>query len=57
MVVCRNEGSETPIQSTNLKRGAAFEGEVKILAGEVVIFAEFPGDKGYAGLLKYTANY
>jgi hypothetical protein len=57
MVIAREERHETPLQTTNLKRGATFEGEVRIpMPCEVVVFAEFPGDKSYAGLLRYVAN-
>jgi hypothetical protein len=41
-------------QWTSLKRGASFEGEVAVSAGDVTVCGEFPGVKGWACLLKYT---
>jgi hypothetical protein len=36
--------------------GNWFEGEIKAMKGEMHVFAKFPGDANYSGLLKYIAN-
>jgi hypothetical protein len=35
------------------RNGDWFEGEVRALQGEITVFAKFPGEKRYCGLLKY----
>jgi hypothetical protein len=36
------------------KQGEIFEGEVKIEQGEIGVFAKFPGDAAYTGLMQYN---
>ncbi len=35
------------------RNGEWFEGEVRALRGEITVYAKFPGEKQYCGLLKY----
>jgi hypothetical protein len=35
------------------RNGEWFEGEVRAIAGEITVYAKFPGEKRYCGLLKY----